>query len=114
MIASPSSQNNKFLYADRLSDTPNRATVRRVCSFVTLGSMRNTIVEYPWPAIVTVVTRYLSKSVNSFFISVRALVHKVSTKISQDCPSRSERRVSFGKRSQDASRVTSHRILPAS
>jgi len=31
--------------------------------------------------------RYLSKSVNSFFISLRAPVHRVSTKISQDCPS---------------------------
>ena len=35
----------------------------------------------------TNVTRYLSKSVNSFFISLHDRVHRVSTKISQDCPS---------------------------
>jgi hypothetical protein len=34
----------------------------------------------------TDVTRYLSKSVNSFFISLREAVNRVSTKISQDCP----------------------------
>ena len=30
--------------------------------------------------------RYLSKSVNRFSISLRDPVHRVSTKISQDCP----------------------------
>src|ERR1700730_14862125 len=42
--------------------------------------------------------RYLSKSINSFFISLRGTVHRVSTKISQDYLSNdgSERRVSFG------------------
>jgi hypothetical protein len=52
----------------------------------------------PWAVVVGVMAsrvenRYLSKSVNSFFISLREAVHRVSTKISQDCPTsdRSER-----------------------
>ena len=39
-----------------------------------------------WNNLDIAVNRYLSKSVNSCFISLRAPVHKVSTKISQDCP----------------------------